>query len=256
MLIPLSVSDAVVWDRLGGTTGFSIQLMLWESEAALARMMPAATLAWWRERTHAGRCGKVAIRASVRLLAIVSGVCQHLKDDKSCGIYDQRPTVCRSYPVEANEPPSDQAVYPAETACPKEAWSVAATSELPSAYAARDAYQAAWVADQPLLRRAAALLGHDVGSIPSDADILHGLPQGRLEAVFAEATRQESSNWWKVAVLDHELGRSLHRRGAFVVGEVPTALVISPGLTWRQSGKMPTGLYEPPRKSSGKRTSK
>ena len=254
-IVPLTADEAVAWDQGGGGTGISAHLMLWDDEVALQRTMPTDILEWWRERTSEARCGRIRVRVSIRLWAVISETCHNLQG-RRCSIYDSRPLVCRAYPVEVNEPPSDTAVYPEAAVCPPEAWkaSPSTVGGLQDGFLAKDAYQAAWKQDQAPLRHLRGLIGMVVGSIPSDAEIIQSLPHGEVAALVAEARRRvaaqtpEPSPWWRVALLDHELGASLHRSGAFVVSEAPTGTFVLPGVRWRSTGDVPQGIYKPRRR--------
>ena len=64
--------------------------------------------------------GSVPVRVAAMLAATVTGACPNLKDDMRCGIYEERPLVCRIYPAEVNPAvPLD----PQNKLCPPEAWS-------------------------------------------------------------------------------------------------------------------------------------
>ena len=254
-IIPITADEAADWDAGGGATGMSAQLLLWNDEDALRRMMPADTFEWWRERTSEARCGRVRVRASLRLFTVVSGPCHNLRGTR-CGAYERRPLVCRAYPVEVNEPPADTTVYPDATVCPPEAWggTGGGCGELRASFQAKTAYHEAWKAEQTLLRHVRGLIGTSIGAIPSDAEIVHALPRGQVRALMsegrarAEAGAAEPSPWWQVATFDTTLGASLRRKGGFVVGKVPAGTLVVPGLSWRTAGKAPKSLYQPPKR--------
>jgi Fe-S-cluster containining protein len=64
--------------------------------------------------------GTVPIGVSVILVAAFEGACPHLGPDMLCGIYDERPRVCRIYPAEISP---RALMVPEQKACPPEAWS-------------------------------------------------------------------------------------------------------------------------------------
>lgn len=61
--------------------------------------------------------------AQIRIVAVLAGnaltQCQNLGDDGRCGIYEERPLVCRIYPMEINP---FIALRPADKICPPEVW--------------------------------------------------------------------------------------------------------------------------------------
>ncbi|MBV4534028.1 YkgJ family cysteine cluster protein [Pseudomonas sp. SWRI107] len=61
--------------------------------------------------------------ASIRVIAVFAGnalnSCQNLGDNNLCGIYDERPLVCRIYPAEINP---FITLNPASKICPPEVW--------------------------------------------------------------------------------------------------------------------------------------
>jgi Fe-S-cluster containining protein len=58
-------------------------------------------------------------RVVVLLVANIVGACPNLLADRRCGIYEDRPLVCRIYPAEVNPA---VALKPETKACPPEAW--------------------------------------------------------------------------------------------------------------------------------------
>jgi len=64
--------------------------------------------------------GSMPARVAAMLVADVAGPCPNLLADFRCGIYDQRPLVCRIYPAEIN--PLIE-LNPETKLCPPEAWS-------------------------------------------------------------------------------------------------------------------------------------
>jgi Fe-S-cluster containining protein len=63
--------------------------------------------------------GSMPTRVVVMLVANVVGACPYLLANNRCGIYEDRPLVCRIYPAEINP---FIALKPGNKACPPEAW--------------------------------------------------------------------------------------------------------------------------------------
>ncbi|ROL68764.1 zinc/iron-chelating domain-containing protein [Pseudomonas chlororaphis] len=113
-LIPLTVREAEQWlDR-----GHDVAVIL---EAFNESNWPGAS----REYAHSAgrsvevRCGDTKIR----VIAIFAGKaiekCPNLRPDNLCGIYEERPLVCRIYPMEINP---FIALRKEEKVCPPEVW--------------------------------------------------------------------------------------------------------------------------------------
>jgi Fe-S-cluster containining protein len=113
--IPLTVSEAVAWlDR-----GHQVQLIC--EGAPWPEEFPADDLraAHLKRRSFAARSGSMPARVVAILAANVVGNCPNLQADSRCGIYDERPLVCRIYPAEIN--PFIE-LAPGNKNCPPEAW--------------------------------------------------------------------------------------------------------------------------------------
>jgi Fe-S-cluster containining protein len=114
--IPLTVAEAMAWlDR-----GHRVQLICEASPwpARLADEDPRA--AHFERRSFAVMSGSMPARVAAMLVADVAGPCPNLLADFRCGIYDERPLVCRIYPAEIN--PLIE-LNPETKLCPPEAWS-------------------------------------------------------------------------------------------------------------------------------------
>jgi hypothetical protein len=71
------------------------------------------------ERAFAATSGTLPVRITVLLVAAFAGACPNLRADMLCGIYEERPAVCRIYPAEISP---FVALAPEAKACPPEAW--------------------------------------------------------------------------------------------------------------------------------------
>ena len=99
--------------------GHQVQLICEASPwpARLADEDPRA--AHFERRSFAVMSGSMAVRVVAMLVADVTGPCPNLLADFRCGIYDERPLVCRIYPAEVN--PLIE-LNPETKLCPPEAW--------------------------------------------------------------------------------------------------------------------------------------
>jgi Fe-S-cluster containining protein len=75
--------------------------------------------AHFKRRSFAVMSGSMPTRVVVMLVANVVGACPNLLANNRCGIYENRPLVCRIYPAEINP---FIALKPGNKACPPEAW--------------------------------------------------------------------------------------------------------------------------------------
>jgi len=126
--VPLTVREAVNWLERGGQVQLLCEASPWpetlDSEPRAAH---------FKRRSFAVMSGSMPTRVVVMLVANVVGACPNLLADNRCGIYEDRPLVCRIYPAEINP---FVALEPGKKACPPEAWS----------------------RDQPVLQRGGALM--------------------------------------------------------------------------------------------------
>lgn len=112
--LPLSIDEAQKW----AGNGHQVDLLI---EAAPSFDEPAegSPERYRYDRSFPGTSGTVPIRISMILVASFTGACPHLRADRLCGNYEERPRVCRIYPAEVN--PQAQ-LQPSQKACPPEAW--------------------------------------------------------------------------------------------------------------------------------------
>jgi len=115
--LPLSVEEAIAWLRAGGDVKCFSEAISWPVEPDVANL-PAQHK---RKRSFPAQSGKLPVRVTVTLVALFDGPCPNLGADMRCGIYSERPRVCRIYPAEVN--PLIR-LDPVSKACPPEAWTV------------------------------------------------------------------------------------------------------------------------------------
>jgi Fe-S-cluster containining protein len=113
--LPLTVSEAVDWLRAGREVQLVCEGIPWTLDPSAED----AASQHRRRRSFETKSGSMRIRVVVILAANLAGRCPNLQADLRCGIYRQRPLVCRIYPAEIN--PFVQ-LDPSRKACPPEAW--------------------------------------------------------------------------------------------------------------------------------------
>jgi Fe-S-cluster containining protein len=115
--LPLTVSEAIDWL----TAGHDVQLVCEGMPWALEPSSEDAASQHRRRRSFETISGSMPIRVVVILAANLAGRCPNLQADLRCGIYEQRPLVCRIYPAEINP---FVRLDPSRKACPPEAWAL------------------------------------------------------------------------------------------------------------------------------------
>ncbi|TKC78080.1 YkgJ family cysteine cluster protein [Trinickia terrae] len=113
--LPLTVTEAVVWLERGNDVQILCDAAPWLEEPPADNIQAAHR----RRRSFAALSGSLPARVVVILAGAFAGPCPNLQPDMRCGIYEQRPLVCRIYPAEIN--PFIE-LTPAHKACPPEAW--------------------------------------------------------------------------------------------------------------------------------------
>nr|WP_269136345.1 YkgJ family cysteine cluster protein [Pseudomonas shirazica] len=112
--VPLTLEEARRWADDGGQV-----VVLIEAFVADGPGMPVEQRDHVLRRSHPVPCGDGEARVSVTFAAFNPGRCRNLDDNDLCTIYDQRPLVCRIYPVEINP---HIPLRPGSKDCPPEAW--------------------------------------------------------------------------------------------------------------------------------------
>jgi Fe-S-cluster containining protein len=113
--IPLTVAEATNWLNRGHPVQLICEASPWPQ--GLADEDPKA--AHFKRRSFAVTSGMMPTRVVVMLVADIAGACPNLRTDLRCGIYEDRPLVCRIYPAEINP---FVGLEPTKKACPPEAW--------------------------------------------------------------------------------------------------------------------------------------
>lgn len=113
--LPLTISEAIQWLQRGHVVEILSEAVPWPVEPDSTNAMALHK----RSNSFAARSGTLPVRIVVILTASHTGPCPNLRDDMSCGIYEDRPMVCRIYPAEVN--PFMQIDIKLK-ACPPDAW--------------------------------------------------------------------------------------------------------------------------------------
>jgi Fe-S-cluster containining protein len=113
--LPLSVAEAAAWLARGHEVQILCEAIPWPGEPPAHDLQAAHK----RRRSFQVLSGSMPVRVVATLAASFRGACPNLSDDLRCGIYAQRPNVCRIYPAEIN--PFIPLVKSAK-ACPPQAW--------------------------------------------------------------------------------------------------------------------------------------
>ncbi len=113
--LPLTIAEAIAWLERDGQLELLCEAIPWESEPAPDQLVAAHK----RRRSFPASSGKLPIRVIVVLAARFVDGCPNLLPDMRCGIYHERPLVCRIYPAEINPFIS---LEPSQKMCPPSAW--------------------------------------------------------------------------------------------------------------------------------------
>lgn len=157
-------------------------------------------------------CGATQVQVTAIFAAYALTQCPNLGSDDLCGIYEDRPLVCRIYPMEIN--PFIE-LEPQNKDCPPEAWE---SGEIIFKDAAQDPtlsslIQASRLADRADARTKVSIcnrMGINVAAWKSDAFVIHfPAPDQFLEAVNAQASISEEDTrdlgTWKLRVAESSL---------------------------------------------------
>jgi Fe-S-cluster containining protein len=113
--VPLTVAEAINWLKRGHDVEVLCEAIPWPEEPSQDNLQGAHK----RRRSFAAMSGELPARIVVTLVGAFAGPCPNLLADLRCGIYEQRPLVCRIYPTEIS--PFIPFVQ-AQKACPPQAW--------------------------------------------------------------------------------------------------------------------------------------
>jgi Fe-S-cluster containining protein len=181
--LPLTIDEAIEWLARGGNVELMCEAIPWQSEPEPDQLVAAHK----RRRSFPAASGALPIRVIVVLAARFEGGCPNLQADQRCGIYTERPLVCRIYPAEIN--PFIE-LRPDHKLCPPQAW----TMPQPLLRRGRivDAQIVADVAksrasderEAPLKARVCTALGIDIAEFSTLGFVVHHPePQALLDAL-------------------------------------------------------------------------
>ncbi|WP_175763832.1 YkgJ family cysteine cluster protein [Burkholderia ambifaria] len=176
--IPLTLAEAVAWLRRGGHVELLCDAMPWPVEPAA----DDAFAAYKRARSSPALSGTLPMRVTAMLTASHAGPCPNLRDDLRCGIYDERPLVCRIYPTEVNP---FVPLVPDGKQCPPDAWQHAPLARHGTIVDVQTREniarsREASAAETPLRARLCAALGIDVAAVANEGFAIHAPPADRL----------------------------------------------------------------------------
>lgn len=178
--LPLTIGEAIDWLLRGAPVEILSEALPWLTE-------PPPDNAWAahkRQRSFAATCGELPIRVTVILTAAFAGPCPNLLPNKRCGIYGERPLVCRIYPAEINP---FIALDARHKVCPPDAWATG----LPALVRAGRLVDARTIESIERSRRADAdelalkaqlcrALGIDRAAISNEGFVVHSPERGAL----------------------------------------------------------------------------
>jgi Fe-S-cluster containining protein len=187
--IPLSVAEAIGWLN----RGHSVQLICEASPWPEGPADEDPRAAHFKRRSFAAMSGTLPTRVVVNLVANNTGACPNLLPDMRCGIYEDRPLVCRIYPAEIN--PS-VALNSAKKSCPPEAWTrdlpiLQRNGSLMDDVVRRDvrSWRDADAADVPLKRRLCVALNIMDAGLVHEAVLIYSPATGALLSALARAAQ-------------------------------------------------------------------
>jgi Fe-S-cluster containining protein len=192
--LPLAIDEAMAWLQRGGNIQIFCEAIPWPDEPPASDLQAQHK----RRRSFAAASAALPLRVIATLVAAFDGPCPNLADDLHCGIYDERPRVCRIYPAEINP---FLELMPANKKCPPEAWSDdqpvfvqhgkltdAATLDTIEASRAADAR------DATLKAQLCSLLGVGTTALANEGYVIHKPPPAAalraLQALGADAQAQ------------------------------------------------------------------
>jgi hypothetical protein len=184
----LTVTEAVAWLERGNDVQILCEALPWLEEPPAENRQAAHK----RRRSFAATSGSVPARVVVTLAAAYVGPCPNLRPDMRCGIYEQRPLVCRIYPAEIN--PFIE-LEPTHKACPPDAWTAGLPSLLRAGTLVDDGMltliqqsRDADANDLPVKQWVCSLLGIDQAAVSNEGFVAHSPDRSDLLAALNQAS--------------------------------------------------------------------
>lgn len=190
--VPLTLSEARIWLQRGDPVAVLI-------EAFEASTWPTSQEAYHYnvQRSAPVACGATTVNVTVILAAQAIPQCPNLQADNSCGIYTERPLVCRIYPMEISP---FIALQPSQKDCPPESWQQGEVLEHdPQLAALIEASRQADRDDAVLKVGLCETLGLTVAAWKSDGLTLYHPDQAHLRAAIDTPVQpQHADALWQV----------------------------------------------------------
>jgi Fe-S-cluster containining protein len=169
--LPLTIAEAIDWLKRGGQLELLCEAIPWPVEPEAGN----AQAAYKRARSSAVMSGTLPVRVSIILTAAFAGACPNLRADMLCGIYDERPLVCRIYPAEINP---FVPLVPQNKACPPEAWQTMSLQQQrvlvdATTYQLVQQSRLAAQSEAPLRMRICCALGLDHAALANEGFVIH-----------------------------------------------------------------------------------
>jgi Fe-S-cluster containining protein len=209
--IPLTLLEAKQWLE----RGHDVAILL---EAFKQPFWPASEREYQHSLLRSAQvsCGDTDVQVTAIFAANALAQCPNLQADDLCSIYDERPLVCRIYPMEIN--PFIE-LKPQDKDCPHEAWGHGEiiASDSGSDSSLNSLIQVSRLADRADARAKIAIcnrLGINVAAWKAEALVIQ-FPARELllEAINAEEPIPESDTQalgrWKIRVAQSSLGQAL-----------------------------------------------
>lgn len=216
--VPLTLDEARRWAADAGQVIVLIEAFVTDGPG-----MPPEQREHVLRRSHPVQCGEAEARVSVTFAAFNPGRCRNLDDNDLCTIYEQRPLVCRIYPVEINP---HIPLRPESKDCPPEAWQQG--PELIHGTQLVDAglealVQASRQADRDDIAAKVAVcqaLGMTTSALKGNGFTAYLPDMGAFAGALAQVPGDDSTPW-TLHVEDEALVAGLQRHGLRTTSEAP-----------------------------------
>ncbi|MNG96374.1 Flagellin N-methylase [compost metagenome] len=216
--VPLTLEESRRWAASGGQV-----IVLIEAFVVDGPGMPVEQREHVLRRSHAVACGGSEVCVAVTFAAFNPGRCRNLDDNDLCTIYDQRPLVCRIYPVEINP---HIPLRPESKDCPPEAWAQGPQlihGQVPVDLELAALVQASRQADRDDIAAKVAvcqMLGMTTSALKGNGFTAYLPEMGAFAAALAEVPEADRAQW-TLHVEDQALVASLQAHGVHTTNEPP-----------------------------------
>ncbi|WP_321932203.1 YkgJ family cysteine cluster protein [Paraburkholderia guartelaensis] len=225
--LPLAIDEAIQWLERGHTVELLCEAVPWPLEPASGDAMAQ----YKRAVTFGARSGTLPVRIGVILAATHEGSWPNLTEDKRCGVYDERPMVCRIYPAEVNP------FVPFSTTakgCPPEAWDTSLPAFARNGHWESDGLSATIERSRNAMRRDArykdaicSALNISLAALANEGYVIHR-PTAQhlletLKRVSAGEGNDEALSDWAIASYGVSIRDTLASVGATVCDRLPGA---------------------------------